>query len=284
MEKDFGMPDIFTYLDYRQYLKDALDERKKENRYFSLRYISQKVGLKSMGFLSMMLRGERNISEKLIIKLAPVFKLNKKEQNYFRLLVCFNQAQIDSEKNYFYQEILSHQKKLVRTVTHNQYEYYNQWYYSAIRELVAIYEITDENYDILATILKPSIKPAEVKSALELLLQLEFITKTKAGLYKRIDAVITSDSPVVMPFAVWQFQVATMNLSKKAHDKFSQKKREHSSVTMGIDSDAYALIQKKLAKVRSEIMEIARSVQNPKEVYQMNMQVFPLSVEKGTES
>jgi len=274
------MPDIFSYLDYRQFLSDAIAERKKENTHFSLRYISQKAGIKSMGFLSMVLKGDRNISEKLIIELARILKLNKKERHYFRSLVYFNQAQSHSEKSHFYQEILSLQKGPVRTVTQNQYAFYDKWYYPAIRELVAIYEITDENYEMLTKLLKPAIKPGDAKSALEVLTRLGLIKKTKKGVYKRTDAVITSGASVVKPFAIQNFQLATLDLAKTAHERFPREERELSTLSMSIDKKTYNLIQKKVAKLRSEIMELARTVQEPGQVYQLNMQLFPLSGKK----
>lgn len=274
------MPDIFAYLDYRQFLNDIIAERRKENAHFSLRYISQKAGIKSSGFLSMVLKGERNISEKLIIELARILKLNKKERHYFRSLVYFNQAKSHSEKSHFYQEILSLQKGPVRTVTQNQYEFYDKWYYAAIRELVAIYEITDENHEMLNRLLKPAIKPGEVKSALEVLTRLGLVKKSKKGVYKRTDAVITSGSSVVKPFAIRNFQLATLDLAKSAYERFPRDERELSTLSMSIDKKTYSLIQKKVAKLRAEIMELARSVPEPEQVYQLNMQLFPLSQRK----
>ncbi len=232
-----------------------------------------------MGFLSMVLSGKRNISEKLIIELSRILKLNKKERNYFRSLVYFNQAQTHSEKNHFYQEILSLQKGPVRTVTQNQYEFYDKWYYAAIRELVAIHQITDENYPLLAKLIKPSVKPGEVKSALELLTRLNIISKNKKGIYKRTDAVITSGKPM-HSFAIQNFQLAALDLAKSALDRFNRDERELSTLTMSIDKNGYDLIRKKLAKLRSEIMELSRSVQDPQQVFQLNLQLFPLSERK----
>ena len=272
------MPDIFTYIDYRQFLKDTIEERRKGNTNFSLRYISQKAGIKSMGFLSMVLKGNRNISERLIIELAHIFKLNKKERHYFRSLVHFNQAQTHGEKTHFYQEILSLQKGPVCTVRQDQYEFYEKWYYSAVRELVAIYKITDD-YTYLAKLLKPSIKPNEAKLALEVLTRLGLIKKTGSGIYKRVDAVITSGS-LIRPFAIQNFQRAAMELAKSAYDRFPREERELSTITMSIDSDTYEIVKKKLAKLRSEVMELARSVKHPQQVYQLNFQLFPTSKKK----
>ena len=175
-------------------------------------------------------------------------------------------------------EILSLQKGPVRTVRQDQYEFYEKWYYSAVRELVAIYKITDD-YNYLARLLKPPIKPNEAKSALEVLTRLGLIKKTKSGIYKRVDAVITSGS-VIRPFAIQNFQRAAMDLAKSAYDRFPREEREISTVTMSIDNDTYEIVKKKLAKLRSEIMELARSVKNPQRVYQLNFQLFPASKKK----
>jgi uncharacterized protein (TIGR02147 family) len=274
------MPDIFSYLDYRLFLKDAFEERKRANPHFSLRYISKKTGIKSTGFLSMVLNGKRNLSESLILELAYLFKLNKKERDYFRHLVSFNQARSHREKTHFYQEILTLQRKPVRTVTEDQYEFYTKWYYPAIRELVAVYDVTDETIPLLARTLRPPVKPEEVRSALTVLARLGLIIKTGTGTYKRTDAVISSGVLSAKPLAIQNFQLAAIDLAKSAIDRFTDKERELSTLTMSIDPDTAALIRRKIAALRSEIMEHARAVANPTQVFQLNMQLFPLSRNK----
>jgi uncharacterized protein (TIGR02147 family) len=39
------MPNIFTYYDYRVFLRDYIEEQKADHTYFSLRYISRKMGV-----------------------------------------------------------------------------------------------------------------------------------------------------------------------------------------------------------------------------------------------
>jgi uncharacterized protein (TIGR02147 family) len=273
------MPNIYTYLDYRQFLKDACKARRKTNPNFSYRYISQKIGIKSTGFLSMVISGKRNISGKLIIELSTILKLRKKERHYFESLVHFNQAGTHNEKTRFYQELLSYKNSPVRTVNQDQYEFYNKWYYSAIRELVAIYPVKDD-YQHLAKLLKPAIKPSEAKAALETLTRLGLIKKTGSGIYKRKDPVISSGE-TVKSFEVHNFQKAAMELAKTALERIPRDERELSTVTMSIDKSTYCMIRKKTAKLRAEIMELARSVKNPEQVYQLNLQLFPMSEQKG---
>lgn len=273
------MIDIFTYLDYRLFLHDAIDERRKQQPHFSLRFISQKAGIRSMGFLSMVLSGKRTISEKLIIALGKILQLNKKEQQYFRTLVFFNQAQAHTEKDQFYQQLLSHQSGPVRTVTRDKYEFYEKWYYAALREMVALYDITDD-CDEIGRFLTPPCKASEVRSALAVLSRLGFIVKNEQGIYKRASAVITSGQ-TAHAFEVQNFQLATLELAKSALDRFPKEQRELSTVSMSIDGVTLETIKKKLAHLRAEIMELARAVQKPDQVFQLNMQLFPLSVRKA---
>jgi uncharacterized protein (TIGR02147 family) len=272
------MADIFTYLDYRRYLQDSIEERQRLQPRFSLRLISQRMGIRSMGFLSMVLSGKRNISEKLIIALGKIFKLNKKEQQYFRSLVYFNQAQTHVEKDLHYRQLLSYQSGPVRTVTRDKYEFYDKWYYAALRELVALYDITDD-CDEVGKLLTPPCKSSEVKTALAVLERLGFIKKNDRGVYQRVSAIITSGR-TAHALEIQNFQITTLELAKRAFDLFTKEQRELSTLTMSIDGAALDVIKGKLSNLRAEIMELARSVQRPDQVFQLNMQLFPLSTKK----
>ena len=91
------MANIFEYIDYRQYLRDAYEERRKESPKFSYRFIAGKVGFSSPGFFANVLSGKKDISLKLALKFAELFKLGRKEKEYFETLVLFNKATGASE-------------------------------------------------------------------------------------------------------------------------------------------------------------------------------------------
>jgi uncharacterized protein (TIGR02147 family) len=86
------MADIFSYTDYRLFIKDHCNNLKKTKPFFSYRYIAQKAGLKSAGFISWVVSGKRTMSMKLAHKITTIFKLGKRETEYFLLLVQHNQS------------------------------------------------------------------------------------------------------------------------------------------------------------------------------------------------
>jgi uncharacterized protein (TIGR02147 family) len=97
------MAEIFNYTDYRKFIKDHCEDIRKEKPFFSYRYIAQKAELKSTGFISWVVSGKRTISLKLAHKICTIFKLGKRETDYFLLLVNHNQSTSGTERlNYYH--------------------------------------------------------------------------------------------------------------------------------------------------------------------------------------
>lgn len=271
------IPDIFEYLDYRRFLYDICEMRKELNPHFSYRYLSQKLNIKSAGFLSWVLQGKRNISARLVIEIARFFKLNNTESAYFENLVTFNQATTHEERRHAFDKILIMRRGIVKQVEVDACEFYRKWYYPALRELVAVMSITDNSVNDVATKLYPPVKVNEIKDALATLLRLKLVIKDENGVYQRTDQVISSRENIPL-VALHDYQISCLEIAKATIDAFEKSDRELSTVTMSIDNEAYMSIIDRLAVMRREVMEIARSVKKPTRVMQLNMQYFPLTL------
>lgn len=268
------MIDIFSYTDYRLFVKDYCDERKKTQTFFSYRYIAQKAGLKSSGFISWVVSGKRTVSAKLAHKLTEILKLGKRETEYFLLLVSHNQATTVEERQHYLDRMLAFRSTRTTVVKRDRDQYYLRWYYSAIRELVALSPISDEQE--IAQMLRPSITRAEAKEALDLLCRLGFIRQDDDGIYERIDAAITSGTDVD-PAIIHAFQVAMMQLAQSAPYRIPKEDRDISTLTISCNAADLAKIRERVRQMRAEITEIACASENADRVFQINTQLFPLS-------
>lgn len=273
---------VFDYLDYRTFLKEHCEELVKTNQAFSYRYISQKAGIQSSGHLSMIIQGKRNLTDSMARAISRVIKLNRKETSYFLILVRFNQTKVIEEQAALFQEIASYKSSPVVTVLKGQYEFYEKWYYAVVRELVEVFNIND-NWAEIAKLIQPPIKQSEAQNAIEVLTRLDMIKKNENGFYKRCDPIITSGKSS-LSYIIKQFQIQNLELARTAYERFENEKRELSTLTLSIDSQTCKIIKERLAQVRSEILELARQVTTPTQVYQLNMQLFPLSIDKDTSS
>jgi uncharacterized protein (TIGR02147 family) len=157
-------------------------------------------------------------------------------------------------------------------------QYYTRWYYSAVRELVAIMTIRDEA-DV-ADALRPPIKKSDAREALDLLERLARIRRNAAGIYERIEAALSA-GPTVDPAVIHGYQIATMQLGQGALHRFPKDDRDVSTVTFSCSRASFERIRERVAQMRAEIAEIACSSRDAEQVFQVNVQVFPLSKRKN---
>jgi uncharacterized protein (TIGR02147 family) len=274
------MPDIFSYTDYRQYIRDFCSEIRKTKPFFSYRYIGQKAGLKSTGLLSWVVMGKRNMTAHMIHKISKIFKLNAKEAGYFEILVNYNQSKRTEEKQFYLEKMLSIKKIHADVVDQDRAAFYSRWYYSAIRELIAINPVKDEEQ--IAAIVRPQIKKSEAREALELLTRLGLITKNAKGIYERTSAVLTS-SPAIDAAVIHNFQFNTMQLAQSSLHRFPKEQRDVSTVTLSCNQESLGRIRERISEMRSEVLQIACECRQPDQVFQLNTQFFPLSgqVQRG---
>jgi uncharacterized protein (TIGR02147 family) len=266
---------IFNYTDYRLFLRDAYQELKSENTKISHRYIARKVGFSSSGLFSQIIKMQTNISNRLVVNFTKFFKLNKKEAEYFELLVQYNQAKSHEETKYFYEKILSFRRPRAKKIEVHQYEYLNKWYYVAIRQLLAIYPFKGD-YKKLAKMVVPAIKPSEAEKAIQLLTKLKLITKDAQGYFKWVDPTITTGekSDAV---GIQSYLRDTMDMAKHALDKTPRVKRKISTLTMSISQNGLDAIEERTKAYRKEVQEIAEKDGEVDRVYQLNIQFFPMS-------
>lgn len=274
---------IFDYTDYRRYLADFYLERKKLNKVFSYRYFAKKAGINSVGLYKDVIEGRQNLGRLLIFKFSTAMEHSKREAEYFENMVYFNESGTPEERTLFFERMMECQKTKAGIVDSTKYEYYNKWYYSAIRALISIGKFKDDekSHKKIAGILNPRIRPDEAKRALALLERLGFINKNNDGIYVLTNIAITTgtlkpDTNITM-LNVVNFQKEVMALANESLDRFGIEKINLSTLTLGISEATVTMIKEDLASLRHKIATLAAKDSAANQVYQLNMQFFPLS-------
>ena len=73
------MIDLFGYLNYRDFLRDAYEERHSGDWRFSHRYIADRAGFDSSMF-NKILQGKRNLTERMVKVFADIFCSDDREK------------------------------------------------------------------------------------------------------------------------------------------------------------------------------------------------------------
>ena len=265
----------FDYFDFRSLMRDLYKERKAKDHRFSYRHIAQKAGFSSAGFFTKVLQGKSNISVPLIFRFAETFRLTKAQTDYFELLVHFNQATSDSEKRHYFEKIVATRKSKVKTLDPVQFELFGKWYYVAIREILDVFLFRDD-YKSLAKKVYPAIKPSEAKEAVAKLESLGLIKRDPNGYYKRLDTVVSSGDEWES-LIIQKYQSETMELAREALYGVPKTHRDISTLTLSVSDASLRRMKETIRECRRELLEIAKADDHADRVYQLNLQLFPLS-------
>lgn len=275
MADSLPVVDIFAFLDFRQYLEAYYRARKAADKKFSHRFIG-KEGKFDPGLFSKILQGKRDVSVSMVFRLAALLKLNRKETEYFQCLVLYNQARLHSERNHHYEKLIALRGAHAKPVEQHQHRFYGKWHYSALRALLDFRATDGSDCDRLARQLVPPVKASDVKEGLELLEKLGLAERDGSGRYRVRDSLITTGYGNAALNAN-NFVLESLELAKGAIDRFPATSRNLSTVTFSIPSARYAHYEARIRAFRRELMAEIEKEKGSDIVYQLNLQLFPLS-------
>jgi len=276
--RNAAMKSLFKYIDYRAFLEDFYNEKKRSLRCFSHRYFARKAGIKSPIFFKQVIEGKRNLTSRMIEQFIPALNLTKKEGLFFRNLVLFNQAGDAAEKQEHYSVMLSMMDYVnEHQLSADHYLYFEKWHHSVIRELICLHDFKD-NHELIARSVFPLIKPGEVRKSIELLLRMKLIARQKDGTYHQTSTAIISSDPMVA-LARRSFNSEMITLAKAANDTVPPEERNISGITMGISKACYDVILAEMVAFKERIKVIVNQDDGRGRVYQLNLQLFPMSTD-----
>ncbi len=266
---------VFEYLDYREFLRDFYREQKHRHFYFSFRFLSQKTGI-DPAHIARVFQCKRHLSEKSVASFVSLCKLTLEEKRYFEQLFSFNMAKTDRLASQAFEGLLSLTGVKSKTIVPEQYGFYTRWYYTAVRALIAMRRFTARDCTKIASMLNPAITARQAKEAVSLLFKLGLINKDKKG-FLRVTEVHITTGEKWRSLAVRAFQEETLRLAHESLDRHAKEIRDISTVTIGIKRNKMDEIRQRISEFRKSIIHLAEEDQSPDDVYQLNVQLFPLT-------
>lgn len=270
------MNSIFTYIDFRIYLRDYYAYKKAANRHFSYRLFAMKSGINSPSFLKEVIDGKRNLTTSAAAKFGKAIGHTDKESVYFRHLVLFNQASNATIKQEHYAVLRGMHGRISEKILRGDFfDYFDKWYTVVIRELVCLHDFNDD-FEALAKAVVPSVTPAQARKALELLLSLKLIEKKPDGAYAQTSAALMADEAITS-IAIRSFMYSMLDHAKVALNEVPKNSRHISGMTMGISQATYDVIIAEINAFKDRIKRIVSQDAESDRVYHLNMDFFPVS-------
>lgn len=269
------MPDIYEYLDYREYLRDYYDAAKATLPVFSYRYFSRRAGFSSPNYLKLVMDGERNLTQDSLRKMIKGLGLEADEARFFADLVEFAQADDAERKNAAYARVSSSQQfRRARHLDHSMFEYLSRWYLPAIREMAARPDFRDEPAWVAGQLF-PKISVEEARHALALLFDLGLLVKDGDRIGRGEPTWTTGHE--VRSLAIANFHRQMLQRAAAAIEDVPRELRDLSALTLVISRDSVADLKDRIHAFREALIERGERDEPREMVYQICIQLFPLS-------
>lgn len=268
-------PAIYTYLDFRRFLKDRQRWLKEQKPVFTLDYIAAKLGLRSKGHVSLIFKGTKTVPDAKIELLAQIFELEGKEREFFLNLVRYNQELSYRKKKAYLDRMVALMRIADKRLVPDQYRLVEKWYYPIVLEILRLHDFSDQWLEI-GNLVQPPISAAEAKDAVQVLRAIKVIRQNNKGFWEPTDAILTFGegwSSVVGR----TFQSHAIEMAQQALVEIPATERDISTMTVSISEDTFKKIRDHIHFLRKEILTLVRAETEATKVFQMNFSLFPVS-------
>lgn len=265
---------IFEYLDYRDCLKDAYEERKISSPLFSYRILAELFGLDTSNTFRI-LQGEAQLPARCQSRAIEFLELSGRGAEYFLLLIAYARERNGKARAEILEKAISLRDVARRRLVDQELSYYKDWWVVAVRSML---EVVDGQVwpPEIALRLQPNIPEKDVNLALELLLELGLIKKQDTGRFILSEAHLTAGGEEKTQ-AIRQFQRQILSLASDALERFSKDQRDISTLTFAVDEQAFVEIRGMLRETRRQIQKRTEDARSPDRVIQLVQALFPLA-------
>ena len=268
------MKEIVEYTDYRKFIQDYYDERKRCSA-FSWHAFAQKAGFSSDVYLKYVCEGKKNLSVGSAGSVANAMGLVGFEYDYFVLMVSYAHAKNDAAKRTAFEERCAlAQAHKMRVLGDEEFNYFKSWKNSVIRELAP--HMPGAKPLEIARACKQKISAAEVSETLDFLVKAKLLKKDKSGNYQQTDKAIKMAPVEAVPLAARDLQRQMGEFAIQSLD-LPLSERVMSGYTLGLTRRAYERIKKEMEDFWRRVVAIATEENETDCVYRLNMQLFPMS-------
>lgn len=261
---------IFLYTSAKNYLFDLFELNKKSSN-ISIKEFSMTLGFNSHSFMIDIFKKKKFLSEQSIEKISENLKFKVKEKKYFLLISEYDRELSPKIKQDILYKLLELRLKSTSSpMTSKQINYYMKWYNPIIRELVS-HSNWKGDFKKLSSLVIPKIKEKEAIESVELLLELNLISK-KDGIYNQTENNIFATEELKHPALYWVKEMISKGIG--AIDIFSKEKRYITTTTASLTKEKYTKIQEYFDKINALVLE---EDDGEEQVYQVGLQMFPVS-------
>ncbi|MBK8803960.1 MAG: TIGR02147 family protein [Fibrobacteres bacterium] len=268
------MRSIFEYLDYRDLLRDAFEQRKAKSPLYGYRMMAEALGQDTSNIFRI-LQKDAHLPARCQSRAIEYLGLTGRSAEYFVLLIAYARERDSRARHDILDKAMALRDVASRDLVDKELAYFREWWIVAVRSMVEVMEGRVQPA-VIASRLRPPIPEADVTKALDLLLELSLVKKASSGRLVLTEAHLNAGGSEKTE-AVRHFQRQILALAAESLERFPREERDVSTLTLAVDQEAFKEIREMLREFRQQIQKRVEESLQPDRVMQLSMAFFPLA-------
>ncbi|MGE4131573.1 MAG: TIGR02147 family protein [Bdellovibrionales bacterium] len=289
VETEVLPPRLGEFTDYRQYLREYYEYRRHESRRslrpYSYATFSASADIKSPNYLKLIIDGQRNLSIDMARRFAKALALGRDETDEFVALVNFTQAAEPLERNRFLKVLadLRVRQQLksgeIKAETWQKVPSWVTWVLYALADQGGVRFSTEELFELM----RGKARIEDIRKSFERLLESGELQRLESGEIVKGRELMSGyeDVPVEL---VRKLQAELIYLGLESLFQDQPFEREFGAQTLALTAQEFEQLKFELRQFRkrwAKDVSVARKTQKGDRVYQLNIQLFPVTSNKA---
>jgi uncharacterized protein (TIGR02147 family) len=275
------MHGVYSHEDWRAYLQEELEKRRKVQEDFTSRQLALQLGM-DPAQLHRIVQGRTPLPFRYVPAFAEIFQMDRRAAAYFEELLRYDRTRSPDEKTRSKERLSALRGVAARPVDGGQAGFYGHLRHSVIRSLVGLGGVKGDG-SALGPLCIPPATPEEARQSVELLLELGLAERDPQGKLRLSESHLTVGPDVPAP-VVRKFHRQAIDLAKEALETMPAEDRDISAVTASLDATGLGALRELAKELRQKVQALAHATRDPDRVFQLNIQLFPVGIHSAKES
>jgi uncharacterized protein (TIGR02147 family) len=286
-KKDFELGSIAKivmvtdYLSHSEYLGALYNLAKSKIPGYTYLKFAFDLGFSHTNVMRLVIAQQRTLTIKAARKIAKHLEFHGTELRYWLTLVEYSLCSVPTERQRLFRLLVSNKSKtLPEQLNEQQAEYFSAWYHPVIREMVLLDDFRSEVEWIQKRLAFP-LRADQIKRSMELIIELGLVYKNPQTQKFEQNGNVRTPAEVDN-LALVGYHQKMMEAASESITRVHEDLRDIQSVTLALPSAAVSVLKGKIGEWVSELLllEAEHISQEEKEVFQVNLQLFPFTLKK----
>lgn len=268
-------PDLYSYLDYREFLLAHYEHRRTLQKSFSYRFMASRLEVDA-GQLAHILRGRLQLPQRALSAAIALCRLDERQGAYFEELVRLTSCKDEDERARITERLDALRETVVRQVPSTSAGFYAHWKHSVLRSLAGILPASGDGSS-LGRHLLPMLSEQETSESIAFLEHAGLLVRDEwSRLAPSSEAHLTPAANIpVETLRSWHEQV--LKLASESLDRIPADRRDVSTLTVALSQKDLQTVREWIAEFRHGLQALASRSQRPDRVVEACVQMIPVS-------